>query len=120
MTETMVTTERRETTTTTRAPGQIITIKATDLGTWITIGRVTTVRGGRDGLTTDTARDMRRDMRRDMKGDMRGDMTTVTGKGRDVSTALRERTGEKTGERTGKKTRGWTGGSMTEGKITTK
>ena len=90
ITETMVTTERTESSTT--APGQIITIKATDLGRRITTGRVTTVIGGRDGPTRDTARDMRRDM------------TTLTGTGRDETTGLTETTGE----------------SLTEGKITTK
>ena len=93
VTEKMVTTERRETTT---APGRIITTKATDLGTVITTGtgRVTTVRGGRDGHTTDTVRDTRRDTRRDM--------TMVTGTGRYENIGLRETRGE----------------SMTEGKNT--
>ena len=88
----MDTTEKRETTAT--VPGQITTIKTTDLGTRITTETVTTVRGGRDGPTTDTVRDTRRDMRRDM--------TMVTGIGRDLNTGLRERRGE----------------SMTEGKNT--
>lgn len=73
----MVTTERREIT---KAPGGIITTRATDLEKVITTGRDTTVRGGRDGPTTDTVRDTRRDTRRDM--------TMVTGIGRDWNTGL--------------------------------
>ena len=80
----MDTTERRETTAT--VPGQITTIKTTDLGTRITTETVTTVRGGRDGHTIDTVKDTTKDMRRDM--------TRVTWTGRGVSTGPREMSGE--------------------------
>ena len=100
----MDTTEKRETTAT--VPGQITTIKTTDLGTRITTETVTTVRGGRDGHTTDTVRDMTRDMR------------TAIETGRDVSA---EMTGEMTGEMTDESMRGeMSDESMRGGKITTK
>ena len=104
----MDTTEKRETTAT--VPGQITTIKTTDLGTRITTETVTTVRGGRDGHTTDTVRDMTRDMTRDMR--------TATETGRDVSA---EMTGEMTGAMTDESMRGeMSDESMRGGKITTK